>query len=566
MATFEEFKINENTLYKKIYRDTLKDSISSYLDSQDRKTASVLENYISQVAYIYGEHLARDIVFSGEMFAKNITKKIERSLTCMKTTNQATGELEPKFYSIMELCKYPVDLLKYNAKNSEYTIQKAVEDAIQEVKPLIDEYYENHEQKNQQFNWDGYVKAYHNVLNKYIDQAVRGNEYYGLANSLKELNQIKKFATSDKKYDILDGIKKLYNKSTGFTNTATGRESTGTYKLDNNVIYNSLSITQMYLENILKSIPDGQEHANIKQQIDYIERVTDVMGFVNSEEGYDLVKFFLATDRNDMVAQFLKNMNSDWDIVAKLSNNQCKKIMQNVDHFKTSKAYLAIKLSLAQYVRENYEKYVSEKALKNPTLLASEMIKLSKYCDQNNVSQILKLGKGVPDTALRYILEDIQDDKTIDLVDILPVDLQRQIIQNMSNKQLSNNRVLFNSWKYSTDKFIAGTEIVDIQNNTIENFEDENSIPKTVAMNILWENVLGLNRINYYRKNKELSGELSNLIDEFESDGIYADWNDEEIAKNIWDGRTFEQELSKVENFYHKVMPKLSEETEMLKK
>ena len=563
MATFEEFKKNENTLYTKIYRDTLKDSISSFLDSQDRKIAPALRDYISQLSYIYGEHLLKDVVFSGEMVSKNIEKKIERSLASIKTVNPETGMPEQKFYSIMELCKYPLDLLKANAKTEGYDVQKAVEDAISDLKPLVDNYYEGHDQKNQQFNWDGYVNAYHNILNKYIDQASRGNNFDGLAISLGKLNSIKDFADNDKKFEVLNEVRKAYNNSTNFSGTATTKESTGTYKLDVKKVRNSLILTQMFLRNMANYMPNGQEKVDVNSQIDYIERLIDVIVFNKSEDESSVVKFFLNTDREDMVTQLLKNVNKDWDIISKLSNNQCKKIMNNVDNFKSSKAYLATKAALGQYIRENYEKYVSAEALKNPNILAGEMIKLSKSCEQKSVSQILNFGPGIPDTALRYVLEDIQQDKNIDVVDVIPNDLQKQIVQSMSNNKLTNNRVLFNSWKYSTDKFIAVTEIIDRMNNVNEDFQKDNSIPKEVALSILWENILGLNRLDYYIEDEASSNEIANMIEELETDGIYADWSDKTVEGKLWEGRSFEKELERVEGIYNKYATKLSEDEEV---
>lgn len=567
MATLEEFKKEESTLYKKIYRDTLKDSISSYLDSQNRKVAAELEKYMAELAMIYGEHIAKDTVFSGEMLSKNIAKRIERSLASIKTVNKTTGAIEPKFYSLMELCKYPLNVLEQNKDVDWFGLDNAVELAIAELQPLIDSYYENHETKNQQFNWDGYVNAYHKVLNKFVDQAVRGNDYSKLLSSLKTLDEIEKFVKSDDKYSVLRNIRTAYNDSTGFSNSTGTKESTGTYKFDSSKILESLYSSQMHLVQIYDKLPVGAEKLKVQNQIDYLERVIQVVGFSKGNSGTDLIKFFSKTDRPEMLEQFLDNMNSDWDIVANLSNNQCKKIMQNVDKYQSSKTYMAIKATLGQYVRENYERYVSEKALKDPNLLAAEMIKLSKICEQSTVSQILKLGKGVPDTELRNILEDVQNDVSVSLVEIIPEEIQKQIATQMSNKNFLDNRVLFNTWKYSTEQYISVNDLIEARNGVSENFESEHNIPKSVAMKILWENVLALNRMDYYFNNDKISNKISSMIEELENDGIYADWSDSSVASSIWEGRTFEQELARVENLYGQILPLLTEEvTDSVKK
>ena len=136
----------------------------------------------------------------------------------------------------------------------------------------------------------------------------------------------------------------------------------------------------------------------------------------------------------------------------------------------------------------------------------------------------------------------------------------------MANKKLSNNRILFDSWKYSTDKFISATELLDRINNIPDDFQNENSIPKNVALSILWENVLALNRVDYYIKDNASSKEIADVVEELEVDGVYADWSDEATANKIWEGRNFEQELDKVEGVYEKYVSKLSEEEEIIKK
>ena len=567
MATLDEFKKEEGTLFKKIYRETLKDSINSYLDSQKRPVAAELEKYMAELAQIYGEHIAKDTVFSGEMLSKNITKRIERSLAGMKTVNPVTGEIEQKFYSIMELCKYPLEILKKNKDVDWFTIDNARELAIAEIEPLIHGYFENHETKNQKFNWEGYTTAYHKVLNKFIDQAVRGNEYGKLLNALRTLNKIEGFVGNEDKYGAMRGIRVAYNDSTNFSNSTGTKESTGTYKLDPEKVLESLYMSQMYLSQLVDDLPMGQEKLKVQNQIDYLERVITIAGFGTGKTGTDLVKFFGKTDRPEMLAQFLDNMCNDWDIVGNLSNNQCKKIMQNADKCQSTKAYMAIKASLGQYVRENYERYVSEKALKDPNLLANEMIKLSKVCEQSTVSQILKLGRGIPDTELRNILEDVQEDKSISVVDVLPTEIQRQVATSMANKGFLDNRALFNTWKYSTEQYIAANDIIEMQNGVSEDFENEHSIPKSVAMNILWENILALNRINYYFPEGKMTNSIASLIEELETDGIYADWSDSEVAGNIWGGRSFEDELERVNAAYDQILPALTDQvTDSVKK
>ena len=559
MATLEEFKKEEATLFKKIYRETLKDAISSYLDSQKRPIVAELEKYLSELARIYGEHIAKDTIFGGEMLSKNIAKRIERSLSAIKSVNTATGEIEQKFYSIMELCKYPLELLKRNDKVDGFTIANAVELALAEVEPLIHRYYENHETINQQFNWDGYINAYHKVLNKFIDQAVHGNEYSGLLNSLQVLNGVDKFADIQDKYDAMRAIRVAYNDSTSFSNSTGTKESTGTYKIDSAKILNSLFLSQMHLSQIVDRLPNGAEKLKVQSQIEYLERVIDVFGFGKGKTGTDLVKFFAKTDREDMLSQFLENMRVDWDIVGNLSNTQCKKILQSADKYQSTKAYLAIKARLGQYVCENYEKYISAKALNNPSMLADEMIKLSKICEQSTIGQILRLGKGIPDTELRNILEDIQQDKSVSIVDIMPAEIKRQAVTNMANKGFLDSRVLFNTWKYSTEQYIATSDIIELQNGVSENFEAEHKIPKSVAMNILWENILALNRMGYYFKGDNTSNVISALAEELETDGIYADWSDAQVAGKIWEGRTFEQELARVHSAYCQILPALTE-------
>ena len=323
----------------------------------------------------------------------------------------------------------------------------------------------------------------------------------------------------------------------------------------------------MYLSQLVNDLPMGQEKLKVQNQIDYLERVITVAGFGAGKTGTDLVRFFGKTDKPEMLAQFLENMCSDWDIVGNLSNNQCKKIMQNADKYQSTKAYMAIKASLGQYVRENYERYVSEKALKDPNLLANEMIKLSKVCEQSTVSQILRLGKGIPDTELRNILEDVQEDKAVSVVDVLPTEIQKQVATNMANKGFLDNRVLFNTWKYSTEQYIAANDIIEMQNGVSEDFENEHSIPKSVAMDILWENILALNRINYYFPEGKMTNSIASLIEELETDGIYADWSDKEVAGNIWGGRSFEDELERVTSAYDQILPALTEQvTDSVKK
>ena len=71
-----------------------------------------------------------------------------------------------------------------------------------------------------------------------------------------------------------------------------------------------------------------------------------------------------------------------------------------------------------------------------------------------------------------------------------------------------------------------------------------------------------LNRINYYAEEDSTTARsIASMIKELEKDGIYADWSDKANAEKIWEGRSFEQELARVQNFYGQILPKLAEET-----
>ncbi|MBO7508200.1 MAG: hypothetical protein J6T39_00955, partial [Clostridia bacterium] len=495
MVTLEEFKEKEKTLYTKLYRDILKTEISSFLtglreskSAETRKMATHIENYLAQLATIYGEHFAKDTIFSGEMETRNVLKRIEKSLEHMKVVDKVTGELAPKFSSLMELCKYPYQLLKENEDMPwGFNIDNATNVALAEVEPLIHEYFDHYDFKNQKFNWDGYQKTYHKVLNKFVDQAVRGNEYGSLLNSLKVLNDIETFAKNDNKYETLREIRETYNDSTGFSNKNIGKEKTGTYNINTRKVLNSLYNSQLYLAQLNRELPNGDNKLDVQNQIEYIERVISVINLTKNKSGTDLVKFFSKTDKPEMLAQFIRNMVYDWDIVANLSNNQCKKVLNHVDQHQSSTTYLALKAALGHYMREQYERYVSDEALKNSGLLAKELIGLSKFCEENSVEKILKYKHGIPDTELKTILENVQEDNSADIVDILPHDIQKQIATGMANKGFLDNRVLFNTWKYSTEQYIAIIDVIEAKSGVSENFENEHSVPKTVAMSILWE-------------------------------------------------------------------------------
>lgn len=560
MATLEQFKKEESALYKRIYRDVLKDSISSFLDSQNRKIASAVEGYIAELTRIYGEHFAKDTIFGGEMMTKNVAKRIEASLSEMKVINQTTGVLEPKFYSLMELCKYPVALLEKNANIPGYDIKQAVSDALQEVEGLIEEYYKNHETKNQQFNWDGYVRAYHNVINKIIDQAVRGNDYVALLGSLETLNDYKSFMGSDDQYALLKSVRMAYNNSTGFSNMSGTKESTGVYKFNTEQFIKSLYMSQIHLAQLAHRLQDGQEKLKLKMQIDFVERVIDIMCLAKGDANTELIRFFSKTDRLDMVAQFLENMGEDWDIVGSLSNTQFKKIMRDIDNYQTTKAYMAIKSKLMQYVLENHANYIAEHE-SDPSLLVQKMMELANFCESLTVSQILKYGKGISDAQFKSIFEEMAQDRSVSVVDVIPAEIQRQLVTSMANKNLLNNRILFNAWKHSTENYIALNDMLEQNNGISENFEAEHNIPKSVAMSILWENVLGLNRIKYYMRDEKFSQALSGLIEEIEGDGIYADWSNKNVFETIWQGRTFEQELTRIKSAYGRVLPMIGEKT-----
>ena len=561
MATnLEEFRKEEESLFTKIYRDTLKSSISSFLDSQDRKVASAIEKYMRQIAVVYGEYIARESILSGDFIARNVEDRISRSLEYIKVEDAETGRHEQKFYDIMELCKYPMELMKAHKGDNDYTLQNAIDEATNQVSGLVSEYFENYQQKNLEFNWNGYVKAYHNLLNKLIDQAARGNETAGLQKALASLNGMADVQGSEERYQRLKSARTEFNNATGFTNKTGTKESTSVYKLSDEDIYKMLSKTMLYLDSLHGYMPNSIDKINVENQIQYLDRLLFVMTSSANVSEANLVSFFLESDRPEMLAQLIKNMNEDWDIVGKLSSSQCKKIMSYADLKPETKAHMAIKSALTKYVMENYEKYVSDKAIQNSKLLAEEIIKLRNFCENSTICRILKLGKGIPDTKLRIILEDVQNDKNVDLVDVIPDALQRQIVQGMLNKGLVDSRVVYNSWKYATKQYIACSDMLDSQRQK-DNFEAENGMPKSVALEVLWENVLGLNRINYYLQDtEEKSAEtVSKLIKELEDDGIYADWSDATAIKP-WSGRTLTQELNLVGKTYGKVLKDLSEE------